>query len=68
MDARGRLDPQPLMADGRRMLTLVEVAHRLETTVEIVRKLIKIGSLHAVKLSPRNTRIPEHRLVAFMDQ
>ena len=61
-------DRQALRADGRRLLPLEEVAQHLDTTVKVVRKLIHAGQLTAVRLSPRNTRVPERSVVAFLDR
>ena len=50
------------------MLTVDEAAFHLNTTANIVRRLIDTGELKAVKYSPRNTRISERVLVAFLDR
>jgi excisionase family DNA binding protein len=65
---RRRPDRQHLQPEGRRMLTLREVAIHLSCRVETVRKLIRLGELRAVKLGPRMTRVPERSLCAFLDR
>jgi excisionase family DNA binding protein len=62
-----RQDRSGLRADGRRMVTLKDAARHLETNVDTIRKLIASGTLKAVQLSPRCTRIPERHLVEYLD-
>jgi len=61
-----RTNPTVLRADGLRVLTVEETAVHLKTTTDVVRKLIASGELKAKKLSPRNTRISEKHLFAFI--
>lgn len=61
-------DRQTLRPDGRRMLSLPEVAIHLNCSVETVRKLVRLGELRAVKLGVRTTRVPERSLCAFLDR
>ena len=65
---RRRPDYQALRAGGRRMLTVKQTAWFMATTAAIVRRLIAAGELHAVKYSPRNTRISEGEIAAFLDR
>ena len=57
---------QGLQADGRRMLTLPEVAWHLNTTVPIVRKLLAANVLRSVQYSTRVRRVPESAVVAIL--
>lgn len=59
---------QALRADGRRMLTLHEVAWHLNTTVPIVRKLIAANVLRCVQYSARVTRVPEGSVVGILNR
>jgi excisionase family DNA binding protein len=65
---RRRPEVQALRADGRRLLTIHEVAAHLNTSVAIVRKLLNAGTLRRVKLSPRVTRIPEQAVLAILNR
>jgi excisionase family DNA binding protein len=48
-----------MSVEAQRLLTVGEVADRLQMTPDGVYKLIQRGKLEAVKLSERKTRVPE---------
>ena len=51
-----------ILPGGRRTLTLSQVADALQVDVRQVRKLIRSGSLRAVHVSERITRVTEAEL------
>lgn len=57
---------QYVLPDGRRALTLEQVAAALQTDVRTVRKLIRLGKLRAKQLSERVTRVSEEALFEYM--
>lgn len=63
-----RRNQQSVLPDGRRALTLEQVATALQTDVRTVRKLIRLGKLRAKQLSERITRVPEESLFEYMQQ
>jgi excisionase family DNA binding protein len=64
-----RTDPPTVRLGGGRELTLTlrEVAEVLKVDVRTVKKLIRTQALFAIRVSPRNTRVTERALTAFLE-
>jgi excisionase family DNA binding protein len=64
-----RQAPPTVRPGGSRELTLTlrEVADVLKVDVRTIKKLIRSQALVAIRVSPRNTRVTERALAAFLE-
>jgi excisionase family DNA binding protein len=66
--ARMVSDPPPFPPPLTRLLEVYEVAYQLKSSQEHVRRLIRDGKLHAIRLGTRSWRIDPADLQTFLDR
>lgn len=51
---------------GRKLLTIAEVAARLQIHYDSARKLVRAGTIPSTRIGPRSPRVSEAQLAAYL--